>query len=83
MILKNWAYSKFWISQTDSDGDNLLGKEEKRSNYANWKAGKPNGKETKNKYCPYIYHYYRQKAMEKCNIKKFYPLCQKGNKTYF
>jgi len=81
--LKNRPYDNFWISQTDADGDNLLGKEDKSLNYANWKAGKPNGKETIDEYCPYIYHYYRQKAVRKCNTKYFYPLCQKGNKLYF
>jgi hypothetical protein len=60
-----------------------LEKEEKRLNNANWKAGKPNGKEKIDKYCPYISdHYYRRRAMEKCNTKYFYPLCQKGNKLY-
>ena len=72
----------YWISLTDTGGNQSMDNREQKLAYTNWKQGEPNGKATDDTYCAYLDSYNRKWAMEKCNIDYFYPLCEKGTEFY-
>jgi hypothetical protein len=80
--VKKYFKPRYWVSLTDTGDNQSMDKREQKLAYTNWKQGEPNGKETDDKYCAYLDSYNRKWAMEKCNARKFYPLCEKGTESY-